>query len=159
MPPRFGSRQSVAPLHWRFARIAPLLGMAIWPAQRSCGANSYADVIAAAQPRMVKIFGAGGLRALEHYQSGFLISAEGHILTAWSYVLDTADVAVTLADGRRKPATLCILVTSTAEKSSSSGNNSAIASAIMVLPTPGGPTISRLCPPAAAMIAARFAES
>ena len=50
---------------------------------------------------MVKIYGAGGPRGLEAYQSGFLISAEGHILTAWSYVLDTDNVTVVLNDGRR----------------------------------------------------------
>ena len=54
-----------------------------------------------AQPKLVKIYGAGGLRGLEAYQTGFLISAEGHILTAWSYVLDTESVGVTLFDGRK----------------------------------------------------------
>jgi serine protease Do len=38
---------------------------------------------------------------LEAYQSGFLISAEGHVLTAWSYVLDTDYITVTLDDGRK----------------------------------------------------------
>ena len=33
------------------------------------------------QPMIVKIYGAGGLRGLEAYQSGMLISEEGHILT------------------------------------------------------------------------------
>ena len=42
-----------------------------------------------AQTKMVKIYGAGGFRGMEGYQSGFLISAEGHVLTALSYVLDT----------------------------------------------------------------------
>lgn len=53
------------------------------------------------RPKMVKIYGAGGLRGLEAYQSGILISAEGHVLTAWSYVLDSDDVAAVLDDGRR----------------------------------------------------------
>lgn len=55
---------------------------------------------------MVKIYGAGGLRGLEAYQSGMLMSADGHVLTAWSYVLDSDDVAVVLDDGRKYPATL-----------------------------------------------------
>ena len=50
---------------------------------------------------MVKIFGAGGVRGLEAYQSGFLISADGHVLTAWSYVLDADDTTVVLHDGRK----------------------------------------------------------
>ena len=53
-----------------------------------------------AQKRVVKIYGAGGLKGLEAYQSGFLVSPEGHIATAWSYVLDVEPV-VLLDDGRR----------------------------------------------------------
>ena len=78
--------------------------------------SSLSATIDSVQPKLVKIHGAGGLQRLEAYQTGTLISAEGHTLTAWSYVLDTADVAVTLADGRRKLAShsdllerICIL--------------------------------------------------
>jgi serine protease Do len=53
------------------------------------------------QPKIVKLYGAGGLRGLEAYQSGILISAEGHVLTVWSSVLDGDDVNVVLDDGRR----------------------------------------------------------
>ena len=49
---------------------------------------------------MVKIYGAGGLGGLVDYQTGFLISPEGYVLTAYSHVLDTSDVDVVLADGR-----------------------------------------------------------
>jgi len=63
--------------------------------------SSFADVISETQPKIVKIFGAGGLRGLEPYQSGFLISGEGHILTVWSYVLDSDTVTVYLNDGRK----------------------------------------------------------
>lgn len=69
-------------------------------------AASFASVIGQVQPKMVKIRGAGGLSGLEPYQSGFLISAEGHVLTAWSYVLDSDTVGVTLDDGRRFEAQL-----------------------------------------------------
>ena len=41
------------------------------------------------------------MRGLEPYQSGMVISADGHILTAWSYVLDTDYITVTLDDGRK----------------------------------------------------------
>lgn len=58
------------------------------------------------QARIVKIDGVGGLRGLESYQSGFLISPDGHVLTVWSYVLDTEHLAVTLDDGRRYEAEL-----------------------------------------------------
>jgi serine protease Do len=56
---------------------------------------------------MVKIYGSGGLRGLEAYQSGFLISASGHVLTAWSYVLDSEEyITVVLDDGSRYGAKL-----------------------------------------------------
>jgi serine protease Do len=55
---------------------------------------------------MAKIYGAGGMRGLEAYQSGFLISPDGHVLTSWSYVLDTDPVIVILADGSRLEGTL-----------------------------------------------------
>ena len=68
--------------------------------------SSLARVIDQAQTKMVKIYGAGGFRGMEGYQSGFLISAEGHVLTALSYVLDTDRITVTLNDGRRYDAKL-----------------------------------------------------
>ncbi len=68
--------------------------------------GSLASVVDRVQPMMVKIFGAGGLRGLESYQSGFTIRADGYILTAWSYVLDTDQVSVVLDDGRKFSADL-----------------------------------------------------
>jgi S1-C subfamily serine protease len=68
--------------------------------------SSFQQVVAQVQPKMVKIYGAGGTRGLEAYQSGFLISAEGHVLTVWSYVLDTDYISVTLDDGRKFEAKL-----------------------------------------------------
>lgn len=53
-----------------------------------------------AQARVVKIYGAGGISGLESYQSGFLVSPDGHVATAWSYVLDVEPIVV-LDDGRR----------------------------------------------------------
>jgi len=73
---------------------------------RPARAASFADVIRSVQPKIVKIYGAGGFRGLEAYQTGFLISSEGHILTVWSYVLDTDYITATLNDGRRFQAEL-----------------------------------------------------
>ncbi|TWU27238.1 S1C family serine protease [Bythopirellula polymerisocia] len=67
----------------------------------SCAAETpLSDVIRSAQTKVVKIFGAGGLKQLEAYQTGILISPSGHVLTARSYVLDTDDLAIVLDDGR-----------------------------------------------------------
>ncbi len=52
-------------------------------------------------PRMVKIFGAGGLKNLHEYSTGFMVDAEGHVVTLWNHVLDTDEVDVVLDDGRR----------------------------------------------------------
>tara|TARA_R110002049_G_scaffold2750_2_gene21452 strand:- start:235190 stop:236185 length:996 start_codon:yes stop_codon:yes gene_type:complete len=58
-----------------------------------------------AQSRVVKVYGAGGISGLEAYQSGFLVSPEGHVATAWSYVLDVEPIVV-LDDGRRFESTI-----------------------------------------------------
>lgn len=83
--------------------LAFLLCACVSPAS---AATSLAGVIQQVSPKIVKIYGAGGFRRLEAYQSGFLISADGCIVTAWSYVLDTEYVGVTLDDGRRFDAKL-----------------------------------------------------
>jgi serine protease Do len=51
--------------------------------------------------RVAKIFGAGGLRGLYAYSTGFLVSPQGHIVTVWSHVLDDQVVTVVLHDGRK----------------------------------------------------------
>lgn len=58
------------------------------------------------QEKVVKIYGAGGVARLESYQSGILISAEGHILTSWSTVLDADTVTVVTTQGQRFEAKL-----------------------------------------------------
>ena len=69
-------------------------------------ADDYAQLVRGVQPKIVKIHGAGGYRGLEAYQSGFLFSADGYLLTVWSYVLDTDYISVTLDDGRKFDAEL-----------------------------------------------------
>jgi len=75
-------------------------------AAHASGPSPWHAGIDAAQPKMVKIFGAGGLRGLEAYQSGMLVSATGHVLTVYSYILDAENIAVVLDDGRRFDAKL-----------------------------------------------------
>src|ERR1044072_5366003 len=80
---------------------AAILGLTLFLPSNLPAQSSFADVIADTQPKIVKIFGAGGFTRLEAYQSGFLISAEGHVLTVWSYVLDSDVTTVYLNDGRK----------------------------------------------------------
>jgi serine protease Do len=68
--------------------------------------TSFSSVSIGVQPKIVKIYGAGGIKGLEAYQSGFLISEQGHILTVWSYVLDTDYITAVLNDGRKFQAKL-----------------------------------------------------
>ena len=63
--------------------------------------RSFAEVNHSVQQRSVKIYGAGGLRQFEAYQSGLLVSAKGHIATALSLVLVQDEAVVVLSDGRR----------------------------------------------------------
>ena len=64
-------------------------------------AQSVRDTIGLTQPKIVKIFGAGGRTNLAAYGTGFFVSPQGHIATVWSHVLDADVVGVVLADGRR----------------------------------------------------------
>jgi len=91
----------------RAAVLVPLFAVLLLCGRAATAAeSSLARVIDQAQTKIVKIYGAGGFRGMEGYQSGFLISAEGHVLTALSYVLDTDRITVTLNDGRRYDAKL-----------------------------------------------------
>ena len=72
---------------------------------RQVDAQSLPQIIEAAQPKMVKIFGGGGLRRLESWQTGFFVSNDGLIVTVWSYVLDN-ETTVVLSDGRKVSAEL-----------------------------------------------------
>lgn len=69
-------------------------------------ANQHDALTTRLQEKVVKLFGAGGARGLESYQSGILVGNEGHILTSWSTVLDVAKVRVVTFDGRRLDATV-----------------------------------------------------
>ena len=69
---------------------------AVLLASGMCQARSTHETIDHVQPRMVKIYGAGGLRGLAAYGTGVLVSKEGHIVTIWSHVLDPDEVVVVL---------------------------------------------------------------
>lgn len=63
--------------------------------------ESVARTIEAVQPKVVKIFGAGGLKNLANYGTGLIVSPDGHIATVWNHLLDSDVVSVVLYDGRR----------------------------------------------------------
>jgi S1-C subfamily serine protease len=61
--------------------------------------DSFAEVSDKVNPKLVKLFGAGGFRGLQSYGTGVLISADGYILTVNSHILDTQELRVHLSDG------------------------------------------------------------
>lgn len=69
-------------------------------------AAAVVDTFEEVHPKIVKVYGAGGFSGMESYQSGILISPQGHVLTAFSYVLDTDYISVQLSDGRELDAKL-----------------------------------------------------
>lgn len=99
------------PVHSACGRVAAsllmpvaLLSLVIATAAQPALGND--AVIEMAARTVVKIYGAGGYRGLEAYQSGFLVSAEGHVMTAMSTVLDSDEIDCVLDDGRRYEASL-----------------------------------------------------
>jgi serine protease Do len=91
----------------RLSGAVALCAVLAGPLSRATSADvSFAESIRRTQPKVVKVFGAGGFRGLEPYQSGFLISDDGLVVTVSSYVLDADQVDVTLDDGRMFSATL-----------------------------------------------------
>ena len=78
-----------------------LMGTALVLVAAPAQGQSAAETIRKTMPKMVKIFGAGGIRRLHAYSTGFLITPQGHIATVWNHVLDADEVTVVLHDGRR----------------------------------------------------------
>ncbi len=68
---------------------------------KQVAAQSASGTIESIQPKVVKIFGAGGLKNLANYGTGLIVSSDGHIATVWNHLLDSDTVAVVLNDGRR----------------------------------------------------------
>ncbi|HAA63255.1 MAG TPA: serine protease [Planctomycetaceae bacterium] len=71
----------------------------VWPSLAV--GQSVHSTIQRVQQRTVKVFGAGGIKRLHSYSTGFVVSSAGHVATVWSHVLDTEELTVVLADGRK----------------------------------------------------------
>ncbi len=84
--------------------LLSLVGSLICAAATWAGPATAPGVAAAS--RVVKLYGAGGVRGLEAYQTGVLVSPTGHIVTALSTVLDSEAIDCVLDDGRRYAARL-----------------------------------------------------
>jgi serine protease Do len=63
--------------------------------------HSFTDVARRVNPKLVKLFGAGGFKGLPAYGTGILVSPQGHILTVNNHLLtSTSDLKIHLSDGR-----------------------------------------------------------
>lgn len=79
-----------------------LLGLSCAAVERTLAAPPLEDM----QERVVKLYGAGGLRGFASYQTGVVVSAEGLIVTGDSPALDPGAVAAVFSDGERRSARL-----------------------------------------------------
>ena len=75
------------------------------PAQESQQEGFLQKLIGTAQPKMVKVFGAGAGR-VEGFSTGFVVSDDGKILTAQGVLLDGKQIRVVMADGTSHVATI-----------------------------------------------------
>ncbi len=71
------------------------------PALLARADESLATVADEVNKKLVKLFGAGGFQGVASYGTGVLVSPDGYILTINALMLDTQDLRVHLADGRR----------------------------------------------------------
>jgi serine protease Do len=71
------------------------------PAPVARAEESFAAVAEKVNAKLVKLFGGGGYQGLASHGSGVVVSPNGYILTVASHILDTPDLLVHLADGRR----------------------------------------------------------
>lgn len=81
--------------------VAVLCAVVVLSWARPVAAWQQTRGVGAVLPRVVKIFGAGGIANLKSYGTGFLVSSEGHVVTVWNHLLDRDRVTVILNDGRR----------------------------------------------------------
>lgn len=65
------------------------------------GDEAFDKVAREVNSKMVKLYGSGGFKGLASYGTGLVISPDGFVLTVNSQMLDTPDLRIHLADGRR----------------------------------------------------------
>ena len=68
-----------------FALKIFLFGALLLGPSASAQTIHFGNAISQTLPKIVKIVGSGGSRGLEAYQSGVLVSADGHVLTCLLY--------------------------------------------------------------------------
>lgn len=80
--------------------LAGTLATAWQPADATAD-SALATVARRVDARLVKVYGAGGIRGLPAYGTGIMVSPTGHVLTVNNHILDTSELRVHLPDGTR----------------------------------------------------------
>ena len=75
-------------------------------ATQALAANEYARLDERGQQRVVKLYGAGGLRGLESQQTGLLVSSDGLAMTAATALLESGEATVVTSVGDRYTGTV-----------------------------------------------------
>jgi len=92
-----------------FMQTSCLAIVVLWAAPafaQEAAQESYLEkMIGSAQPKMVKVFGAGAGK-VDSFATGFIVSDDGKILTAQGVLLDGKRVRVVMADGTSHDATI-----------------------------------------------------
>ena len=63
--------------------------------------KSFQEISEETNYKLVKLFGSGGFRGVVAYGTGIVISEDGYILTVASQMLNTSELRVHMADGRK----------------------------------------------------------
>ena len=85
----------------KLLRVAAALAVLGLAAGTGRAEESFAQVAEAVNKKLVKLFGAGGIRGLASYGTGVVISRDGYVLTINSHILDTQDLRCHMYDGTR----------------------------------------------------------
>ena len=88
------------------ARLAVALSLLAATSGTTLAASGGRSSLEQAAEGVVKIYGAGGLAGIEAYQSGMIITGQGHVLTTNSLVLDQGEVTVVRHNGDRYSGTV-----------------------------------------------------
>jgi serine protease Do len=93
----------------RISRVVTAIVLIAVATSSARSQESFAEVAAEVNKKVVKLFGAGGFQGLASYGTGVLVSPDGYVLTVASQMLATQDLRVHLHDGRRYHAKVVVL--------------------------------------------------
>lgn len=82
----------------RYAYVLIAVPLLVLPARAD---ESIDKVCREVNSKLCKLYGSGGYKGIASYGTGVIVSPDGYVLTVASQMLDTPDLRVHLADGRR----------------------------------------------------------